>query len=96
MANTNLVMGYSSDLVPHLGEVPGAPGQYICAGFSGHGMPQILLGSQAVAKMVVEDVPYEKTGLPKLFKTTQERLDSKTNHMEEKLKNVWEDPKARL
>ncbi|ETN36629.1 uncharacterized protein HMPREF1541_08907 [Cyphellophora europaea CBS 101466] len=90
------IMGYSSDLVPHIGEVPGAPGQYICAGFSGHGMPQILLASQGIAKMVVEDVPYEQTGLPRVFKTSQARLDSKANHMEERFKSVWKRPQPRL
>ena len=89
-------MGYSSDYVPHVGEVPGAPGQYICAGFSGHGMPQIFGASKGLAQMVVDDVSFEKTGLPAVFKETQARLDSKVNHMEESLKAVWEKPRANL
>lgn len=89
-------MGYSADLVPHIGEVPGAEGEYICAGFSGHGMPQIFSASRAIAKMVVEGVPYEQTGCPALYKTSQQRLDSKVNHMEEGLKVNWEKPRPRL
>jgi glycine/D-amino acid oxidase-like deaminating enzyme len=85
------IMGYSSDLVPHLGEVPGKKGQYICAGFSGHGMPQILLASAGVARMVSEEVEYEETGLPKLFKTTQERLNrsEEDNWMKQGLMGAW-------
>lgn len=89
-------MGYSSDLVPHIGEVPGAPGQYICAGFSGHGMAQIFSTSKGVARMVLEGVPFEQTGMPALFKETQARLDSIINHMEEKVKVAWERPRAKL
>ena len=69
------VMGYSYDSNPHIGEVPGKPGQSILAGFNGHGMPVIWLAAKELAKMVAEDVPFEQTGLPRLFKTTQDRID---------------------
>lgn len=69
-------MGYSSDGMPHVGEVPGKPGQYICAGFSGHGMPQIFLSAKAVACMALEDRKVEDVDLPRLYRTTQARLDS--------------------
>ena len=90
------VMGYSSDLVPHIGEVPGAPGQFVCVGFSGHGMPQIFSASKGVARMVIEGIQYEQTGLPAIFKETQARLDSTANLMEDSLKAAWERPKANL
>lgn len=69
-------MGYCSDYLPHVGPIPGKPGQLIIAGFSGHGMPQILLSAKGIAKMILEDVPFEETGIPRLYRTTQERLDS--------------------
>lgn len=69
-------MGYSSDYLPHVGPVPGKPGQLIIAGFSGHGMPQILLSAKGIAKMIREDAPFEETGIPRWYRTTQERLDS--------------------
>jgi glycine/D-amino acid oxidase-like deaminating enzyme len=89
------IMGFSSDLVPHIGQVPGAPGQYVCAGFSGHGMPQILTASKAITRMVAEDISYEETGLPGLFKTTAARLENKVNHLKEALKVNWEGPHGR-
>ncbi|KAF8865904.1 DAO-domain-containing protein [Acephala macrosclerotiorum] len=73
------VMGYTSDLMPHIGAVPGKTNQYICAGFNGHGMPLILLATKGVAKMIQEGCEFEETGIPGALKTTEERLRSKEN-----------------
>ena len=75
------IMGWSADFMPWIGEVPGKTGQYICAGFSGHGMPLIHLSSLAVAKMVVHGCEFEKTELPFVFKPTRERLESEVNEI---------------
>ncbi|KAH8885851.1 nucleotide-binding domain-containing protein [Thozetella sp. PMI_491] len=75
------VQGYTTDLASHVGEVPGKSGQFIIAGFNGHGMPEILLTSKAVASMVKDGKTYEETGLPMVFKTTQERLNYEGNHI---------------
>lgn len=77
------VMGYSYDSNPHVGEIPGKPNQFVIAGFNGHGMPVIWLSGKAIAKMVSGDVPFEQTGVPRLFKTTQERIDRAQNGTEE-------------
>jgi glycine/D-amino acid oxidase-like deaminating enzyme len=77
----NPVMGHSTDSLPHVGHIPNKPGQLVIAGFSGHGMPQIFLSAQAIAQMVVSGATYEETNLPRLFKTTRERLNSKENHI---------------
>ncbi|KAK5123929.1 hypothetical protein LTR85_002126 [Meristemomyces frigidus] len=68
------VMGYSWDSLPHLGEVPGKPGQYILAGFNGHGMPVVWLAAKGIAEMVATGKAYEEVGLPWIAKTTVERL----------------------
>ncbi|VUC29997.1 unnamed protein product [Clonostachys rosea] len=75
------VQGYTTDLASHVGQVPGKKGQYIIAGFNGHGMPEILLTSKAIASMVKDDKTYEENGLPMVFKTTQGRLDDARNHI---------------
>lgn len=72
-------MGYSSDGFPHIGPVPGKQDQYICAGFSGHGMPQIYLCAKAIVKMVLEGRSAEEVDLPRLYRVSQARLDSKQN-----------------
>lgn len=77
------VMGYSYDSHPHIGAIPKKPNQYIAAGFNGHGMPVIWLGAKGLARMVTEDSPYEKSGLPRLFQTTQARIDVALNGREE-------------
>ncbi|KAJ5182823.1 hypothetical protein N7492_000439 [Penicillium capsulatum] len=77
------VMGYSYDSNPHIGNVPAKKDQYILAGFNGHGMPVIWQTAKALAKMVMEDAPFDATGLPRLFETTQFRLDRAWNGKEE-------------
>jgi glycine/D-amino acid oxidase-like deaminating enzyme len=73
------VMGYSYDSNPHIGTVPGGKDQYILAGFNGHGMPVIWLSSKELAKMIVQDIPFEKTSMPRLFQTSQFRIDRALN-----------------
>lgn len=82
------VMGYSSGFMPHVGQVPDRLGQFIIAGFSGHGMPEIFLSSRGLAKMIREDSDYEASGLPRLFKTTAARLNRQPSPLEESLKGV--------
>lgn len=74
-----LVMGYTTDSLPHVGQVPAKPGQFVVAGFNGHGMPQVFLSAKGVAQMILNGVDFEQTGVPRIFKTTQERLDSVDN-----------------
>jgi hypothetical protein len=70
-------MGYSSDGLPHVGLVPGEEDQWIIGGFTGHGMPQVFLAAEGIAKMVMQGWNFQETGLPRLFQTTQTRLDAK-------------------
>lgn len=74
-------MGYTTDFLPHIGPVPGKPGQIVIAGLKGHGMPQIFLSSLGVARMLVEGIGYGNTSLPRLFEATLERLKSKKNRI---------------
>ncbi|KAF7554442.1 hypothetical protein G7Z17_g2918 [Cylindrodendrum hubeiense] len=83
------ILGYSFDFMPHIGEVPDKPGQFIMAGFTGYGMPKILLSSKALATMVLDGVPFEETGLPSPFKTTKQRNESKENPLEDCLGDLW-------
>jgi len=74
------VMGYSADLLPWVGEVPGRHGIYVSAGFTGHGMPRILGCSAAIASLVrgdAEDVG--QTPIPQQYWLTKDRLDADRN-----------------
>lgn len=68
-------MGYAFDSSPHVGEVPDEPGKYISAGYDGHGMPVIFLATKGLADMISNGRSFEETGLPRVFKTTTERLE---------------------
>jgi len=70
------VMGYSYDSHPHVGPVPGRPGQWIVAGFNGHGMPVVWHSARGLAKMMQEDGggSFAESGVPALFETNEERI----------------------
>ncbi|KAJ5369518.1 hypothetical protein N7509_014130 [Penicillium cosmopolitanum] len=73
------IMGYSADSLPHIGQVPGKQGQFIIAGFTGHGMPQAWLSGKGIAAMVSEGIPFAESGIPRIFETTQGRLQKSRN-----------------
>lgn len=73
------IMGYTSDLQPHVGPVPKRPNQYILAGFNGHGMPIVFLAAKGIAEMIRDDKTFEQTGLPRVYRTTEERLHNDKN-----------------
>ncbi|KAJ6104495.1 hypothetical protein N7523_010815 [Penicillium sp. IBT 18751x] len=68
------IMASTPDALPHVGRVPGSKNQWILAGFNGAGMLQLFTLTQAIAKMVTEEIEYEDTGLPEFFKATDARL----------------------
>ncbi|KAG9243253.1 FAD dependent oxidoreductase-like protein superfamily [Calycina marina] len=68
------VMGYSYDSLPHVGDVPERLNQMILAGFNGHGMPVIWLAAKGVAEMIRKGTAFEDVGLPKIMKTTMDRI----------------------
>jgi hypothetical protein len=46
----------------------------VIAGFNGGGNAFILLSALGLAKMVLHGLLFEETGIPMVFKTTEERL----------------------
>ncbi|CCF41818.1 FAD dependent oxidoreductase [Colletotrichum higginsianum] len=75
------IMGYTNDLYPHVGPVPSKPGQFVCAGFNGHGMSFILLTARGLAKIVRDGVPFSQSGVPRLFETSESRLRRDENEL---------------
>jgi len=73
-ADLHKVQGATSDSLPHIGSVPGKKGQFIIAGFNGHGMPLIHLGAKGLVGMLIAGKTFGETGVPSLFETTKERL----------------------
>ncbi|KAK3350669.1 FAD dependent oxidoreductase [Neurospora tetraspora] len=73
------IMGFSRDAQPWVGRVPeslgGGEKLYVCAGYTGHGMPQAALA----ARMIVEEMtgkPFADDGLklPQEMALTEERV----------------------
>lgn len=73
-------MGYSNDGFPFVGPVYDKPGQFICAGFTGHGMPQVYLSAKAVASMVLTGETVE-VDLPIPYRLSKERWYQFRDHM---------------
>ena len=100
------IMGYSADVVPFVGAVPGTgKGVYVMGGFTGHGMPAILGCAKAVAEEIQMEIKGLKGGegglwkglgtLPAPFHITEERMQSTANLVLDEWRRTWED-KARL
>ncbi|KAI5862454.1 FAD dependent oxidoreductase [Durotheca rogersii] len=68
------IVAMTPDSVPLVGPVPGRDGQWICAGFNGHGMARIFTCAPGVAKLILGGT-WEDTGLPECFQMTEERLE---------------------
>ncbi|PSK42419.1 hypothetical protein B9Z65_4333 [Elsinoe australis] len=79
------IMGFSRDEVPLVGPVPGKEGLFMCAGFTGHGMPNTWLCGKTAALMVGQirngastkdavDTAAEETKLPKAYQLSEARL----------------------
>ncbi|KAI1391455.1 FAD dependent oxidoreductase [Hypoxylon trugodes] len=74
------IMAYSADDSPHIGRVPSKPGLYICAGFNGHGMPNVLLCAKGLAEMIRSGLPFSETGIPASYQTSAARLRKIAEH----------------
>ena len=51
------IMGFTPDRAPLVGPLPGSPGEYVAAGFHGHGMPMAFFAAKAVAEMIAGKEP---------------------------------------
>lgn len=70
------IIAMTTDSVPFVGDL--GDGQYICAGFNGHGMARIFTCAPGVAKLVLGG-EWSETGLPECFEFSQERLARLSN-----------------
>ncbi|KAJ5366465.1 hypothetical protein N7541_000406 [Penicillium brevicompactum] len=61
------ILGITRDSVPVVGAVDGLEGQWVCAGFNGHGMAIAFTCALGLAKLMSGE-RWEETGLPECFK----------------------------
>ncbi|EHK47311.1 hypothetical protein TRIATDRAFT_154515 [Trichoderma atroviride IMI 206040] len=73
------IMGFSRDGWPWVGPVPdsagGGEGLWLCAGYSGSGMPNAALCAKAVVDMMIPGHEDGEMGLPREYLFTEERLE---------------------
>ncbi|PNS18039.1 hypothetical protein CAC42_3998 [Sphaceloma murrayae] len=80
------IMGFSRDEVPLVGPVPGKKGLFMCAGFTGHGMPNTWLCGKTAASIANQirrgvvsedavDAAAREMGLPRSYILTERRLE---------------------
>ncbi|KAE8444738.1 hypothetical protein EG329_014298 [Mollisiaceae sp. DMI_Dod_QoI] len=66
------IIGMTGDWVPFVGAVEGMEGQWVCAGFGGHGMARIFTCAPGLVKLVLGR-DWSETGLPECFQFTEKR-----------------------
>ena len=71
------------DSVPMVGEID--DGQWICAGFNGHGMARIWTCAPGLVKLMSGE-SWSATGLPECFEFSKERIERSAK---QQLKSVW-------
>jgi glycine/D-amino acid oxidase-like deaminating enzyme len=80
------IMGFSKDNAPWVGQVPQRKGIWVCAGYTGHGMPNATLCAKTMVDMLLEareggdiaalqEKMIEDGRIPSSYLATQERLD---------------------
>ncbi|OOQ88527.1 hypothetical protein PEBR_12522 [Penicillium brasilianum] len=79
------IIAMTTDSVPFVGAIDSLPGQYICAGFNGHGMARIFTCAPGIAKIVLGQA-WSDTRLPECFQFSHERLTRLAN---ENLPSIW-------
>lgn len=67
------IIGMTTDSVPFVGKLERLPGQFVCAGFNGHGMARIFNCAPGLVK-IMKGESWDSTGLPECFNVTEERL----------------------
>jgi glycine/D-amino acid oxidase-like deaminating enzyme len=78
-------IGMTTDSIPLVGKVTGKEGQWICAGFNGHGMARIFTCAPGLVKLMRGE-SWEETGLPECFEYSDERIQ---RARKEQIKGVW-------
>ncbi|KAL4875625.1 FAD dependent oxidoreductase [Aspergillus karnatakaensis] len=76
------IIALSADGVPFVGELPGLPGQWICAGHHGHGMARIFTAAPGLVRLMAGD-SWAETKLPDVYQITPSRINRLKQVIEE-------------
>ncbi|KAF5228925.1 hypothetical protein FAUST_10724 [Fusarium austroamericanum] len=70
------IMGFTADEVPFVGNVPGRPGQFVVAGFMGHGMARVFLTIRSLLQLAHSEEVDSR--VPKMYFDVEKRLKKPT------------------
>ena len=79
------IIAMTPDSVPMVGKIDGADGQWICAGFNGHGMARIWTCAPGLVNLINGE-SWSSTGLPECFEFSDERIQKSAR---QNMKSVW-------
>ncbi|KAF5598367.1 FAD dependent oxidoreductase [Fusarium pseudocircinatum] len=82
------VMGFTADGFPLVGEVPGRPGQFISAGYTGHGMARAVLTIRALMQQYFGEAVDSR--VPQLYFDIANRLQNKDDEWENMLDEAYD------
>ncbi|PLB51407.1 FAD dependent oxidoreductase [Aspergillus steynii IBT 23096] len=71
------IIGVTPDRIPLVGSIEGLEGQWVCAGFNGHGMAGIFTCAPGLVKLI-NGGSWEETGLPECFQYSKARIGKST------------------
>lgn len=85
------IMGYSRDGAPWVGEVSeelgGGKGLWLCAGFTGHGMPNACLSAKAAVELLL-GTKVAEVDLPESYRMSAERVEEARGSDEVRVKDL--------
>jgi glycine/D-amino acid oxidase-like deaminating enzyme len=72
------IMGFTPDHQPLIGELTNRPGEYILAGYSGHGMPIAFLSGKLISSMIcgeyqgmIEEHPWIESVMKEVYRPSR-------------------------
>ncbi|KAJ5591449.1 FAD dependent oxidoreductase, partial [Penicillium hispanicum] len=72
------ILAMTADRVPLVGHIEGLEGQWICAGFNGHGMAKVFTCAPGLVKLI-NGHSWKETGLPECFRFSRARIHKSVN-----------------
>ncbi|ORY27107.1 FAD dependent oxidoreductase [Naematelia encephala] len=78
------IIGFTPDAVPFIGPIPEKEGQYMIAGFNGHGMARIFHCAPCLADVVLGGMELWDETVPRAFVVTKERVEKLRQGVEER------------
>ncbi|KAF5700703.1 FAD dependent oxidoreductase [Fusarium globosum] len=85
------IMGFTAQEMPFIGEVPSHPGQFVVAGYSGHGMARSFLSSKALVQLSYSESLDPR--VPSQYLDVKNRLE-KTDSIWDELLNKADNAKS--